>query len=75
MARAEGELRDANKAMDDVLKEANTVNQERNSMHTEKRTRDKRLRDSQVSGGGGGGGGCPVLSMCSIMLTLVAECC
>ena len=43
--------------MDEVVKEANTVNQERNTMHTEKRTRDKKLRDAQVSWGGGGGGG------------------
>ena len=49
MARAEGELCDANKALDKVVKEADTVNQQRNTMHTEKRTRDKKLRDVQVS--------------------------
>jgi len=49
VARAEGELRDANKALDQVVKEADTVNQQRNTMHTEKRTRDKKLRDAQVS--------------------------
>ena len=49
MARAEGELRNANKALDEVAKEANTVIQQRNTMHTVKRTGDKKLRDAKVS--------------------------
>ena len=79
MARAEGELCDANKALDKVVKEADTVNQQRNTMHTEKRTRDKKLRDAQVSvgvwGGGNGYEWHHVLLMCTMTLDLAEECC
>jgi len=53
VARAEGELRDANKALEEVVKEADTVTQQSITMHTEKRTRDKKLRDVRVRGTGG----------------------
>ena len=49
MARAEGELRDVNKALEEVVKEADTMTQQKENMHTEKRIRDKKLRDVQVS--------------------------
>jgi len=53
VARAEGELRDANKALEEVVKEADTVTQQSITMRTEKRTRDKKLRDVRVRGTGG----------------------